>query len=176
MRDSGDPAENWSVIARAVAAAQRTVLDRVEAAGVPAPWFATLHILLNSPDHRYPMSRIARELSMTSGGFTKLVDRLGREGLVDRRSTSADRRVIFVVLTPKGLSLAKRAAAAYVAAVREHVVDLIPEKQIAEVAGTLRVLGTEREMEPDLALDEYVRRDRPAVDRRHRSGPARTAD
>ncbi|MDQ6848888.1 MAG: MarR family transcriptional regulator [Actinomycetota bacterium] len=45
-----------------------------------------LHSLLRAEDHRSPMSALAREVSMTSGGFTKLADRMARGGLIDRRS------------------------------------------------------------------------------------------
>ena len=132
--------EQWALVTRAVAAAQRRTLDRIEAAGLPGQWFAALHLLLHSPDHRLSMSRIARDLSMTTGGFTKLADRLGREGLIDRRNASGDRRMIFAVLTPKGLDVAQRAAADYEAAVNEHVVSVISAEQLSTVAQIMRVL------------------------------------
>lgn len=53
------------------------VLARIEEASLPSQWFAALHLLVGSSDHRMPMSRLARDLSMTSGGFTKLADRTG---------------------------------------------------------------------------------------------------
>ena len=59
------------------------------------PYFAVLTLLLDSEDQRLPMSRIARDLAMTSGGFTKLADRMARDGLIDRRGSSGDRRVVF---------------------------------------------------------------------------------
>ena len=132
--------EQWALVTRAVAAAQRRTLDRIEAAGLPGQWFAALHLLLHSPDHRLSMSRIARDLSMTTGGFTKLADRLGREGLIDRRNASGDRRMIFAVLTPKGLDVAQRAAADCAAAVNEHVVSVISAEQLRTVAQVMRVL------------------------------------
>ena len=69
----------WELFARAVERTQQRVLGRVEELGVPAAWFAVLHELLSHREHRLPMSRLARELSMTSGGFTKLADRWRRK-------------------------------------------------------------------------------------------------
>ena len=66
-----------------------------------------LQLLLRSPHHRLSMSRIARDLSMTTGGLSKLVQRLAVAGLIDRRGTSTDRRRRFAGLTPAGLELAR---------------------------------------------------------------------
>jgi DNA-binding MarR family transcriptional regulator len=42
---------------------------------------------------------------LSSGGMTARIDRLEREGLVERRRHPTDRRGILVALTPKGVSL-----------------------------------------------------------------------
>ena len=61
-----------------------------------------------APDRRLPMTRLARDLTMTSGGFTKLADRMAREGLIDRRGSSDDRRVVYATLTDEGVQIAQR--------------------------------------------------------------------
>ena len=163
--DSAGRSSNGRLVTRAVAAAQRRTLDRIEASGLPGQWFAALHLFLHSPDHRLSMSRIARDLSMTTGGFTKLADRLGSEGLIDRRNASGDRRMIFAVLTPKGLEVAQRAAADYEAAVNEHVVSVISAERLSAVAHVMRVL--------DAADHERQSRAEPTWPRNARRGPAR---
>ena len=168
--------EQWAIVTRAVAAAQRRTLDRIEAAGLPGQWFAALHLLLHSPDHRLSMSRIARDLSMTTGGFTKLADRLGREGLIDRRNASGDRRMIFAVLTPKGLDIAQRSSADYEAAVHEHVVSVISAERLSAVAQVMRVLdAAEHEAtesaDTDVELAVIQDRDTGLLERRDRSDP-----
>ena len=168
--------EQWAIVTRAVAAAQRRTLDRIEAAGLPGQWFAALHLLLHSPDHRLSMSRIARDLSMTTGGFTKLADRLGREGLIDRRNASGDRRMIFAVLTPKGLDIAQRASADYEAAVHEHVVSVISAERLSAVAQVMRVLDAAdheatESADTDAELAVIQDRDAGLLERRDRSDP-----
>lgn len=135
-----DLVTNWELIAGAVARTQERVLARIEEAGLPSQWFAALHLLVGSSDHRMPMSRLARDLSMTSGGFTKLADRMGQEGLIDRRNSSGDRRVVYAALTEAGLRLARRTERQYKAALREHVLDVLTAARLAALAASARAL------------------------------------
>ncbi len=54
------------------------------------------------------MGDLARRVAVTEKTITGLVDRLQRDGLVERRRDGADRRVIHVGLTPAGAALAAR--------------------------------------------------------------------
>lgn len=141
----------WESIARSVTRAQQQIVSVVEDVGVPGQWFSVLLLLLRSPEHRLPMNRLARELSITSGGFTKLADRMGREGLIDRRNSSGDRRVIYAALTAEGLELARRADRQYREAVRRHAFDVLSGPVLAGAAESLRPLDT-----PPAPVDEDV--------------------
>ena len=113
---------SWGVLMESLLRTQDRILHSVEAeGGVPAQWFTVLHILLTADGHRLPMGRLAAELSMTGGGFTKLADRIAREGLIDRRNSVGDRRVVYAELTEAGLQLAKRGEAVYREQLRIHV-------------------------------------------------------
>lgn len=54
------------------------------------------------------MGDLARRVAVTEKTVTGLVDRLERDGLVERRRDEADRRVIHVALTAAGAALARR--------------------------------------------------------------------
>ena len=175
--DDTRAADDWVLVTRVVAAAQRLALDNIEASGLPAQDFAALQLLLRSPNHRLSMSRIARDLSMTTGGLTKLVDRLALAGVIDRRGTPTDRRMRFAGLTPAGFALAKHTAADYEAAVRTHIVNVIGGEQLAAIAGTLRLLDPARSQEPEVEVEVEVEvepmppRDPSLPDRRKRTEP-----
>ena len=94
------------------------------------PYFSVLTLLLDAEDHRLPMSRIARDLAMTSGGFTKLADRMARDGLIDRRGSSGDRRVVFAALTEAGQEMARSAMNVYHRYLREQVLPLVPQEDL----------------------------------------------
>lgn len=49
------------------------------------------------------MSELSRMLLVSNGNVTTVVDRLEADGMVERRPSEADRRTVFVSLTPQGL-------------------------------------------------------------------------
>jgi len=49
------------------------------------------------------MSELSRMLLVSNGNATAVVDRLEADGLVRRKASDADRRSVFVALTPRGL-------------------------------------------------------------------------
>ena len=50
------------------------------------------------------MSELSRMLLVSNGNATTVVDRLENDGLVRRTQSDADRRTVFVALTPAGLT------------------------------------------------------------------------
>src|SRR5689334_14711644 len=132
-----DVADAWLKIVDAAVRTNHRLLDKVNKAGVSDAWFGVLHLLLRAEDHRMPMTKLARDLSMTAGGFTKLADRMGREGLIDRRGSSGDRRVVYATLTDAGLDQAVRGEQAFLDAVKEIILGELNGKQVLAVAESL---------------------------------------
>lgn len=164
---------HWHDIEVATARVHRQLDEDLEAAGVPPQWYPVLDLLLSSPNHRLPMSTLARELSMTSGGFSKLADRIAADGLIDRRGTTDDRRVVHATLTDAGLAMARAAREVFVRALRRRL-DQLDGESLAAVARTLQALaadapendeGTGAEPVPDHVVHE---RDPALPDRRGR--------
>jgi DNA-binding MarR family transcriptional regulator len=60
-------------------------------------------------------SELARLLVLSSGGVSQRLERLEREGLVERRVSVADRRVVHVHLTDAGLEILDRLIDEYMA-------------------------------------------------------------
>jgi DNA-binding MarR family transcriptional regulator len=58
--------------------------------------------LAAAPDRKMRMSDLAESIVLTPSGLTRLVDRLCREGLVEREECSDDARGSFAVLTELG--------------------------------------------------------------------------
>jgi DNA-binding MarR family transcriptional regulator len=134
-------AGDWASIVRAVEGVQQIFAIRLDDLGISLPYFSVLTLLLEADEHRLPMSRIARDLSMTSGGFTKLADRMARDGLIDRRGSSGDRRVVFAALTEAGQELARRADGAYRAFLRDEVLGVVSLNDLATLAAIAGRLG-----------------------------------
>ena len=71
-------------------------------AGISGIFFELLLRIGRSPGGRLTMGDLAQQLGLTSGGTTRLVDRMVGAGLVQRESCPNDRRVQWVVLSPDG--------------------------------------------------------------------------
>jgi DNA-binding MarR family transcriptional regulator len=145
----------WASVARAVDAVQNSFARHLETLGMTLPYFFVLTLLYDADDQRLPMSKIARDLAMTSGGFTKLADRMARDGLIDRRGSSGDRRVVFAALTPAGHEQAARATDAYRQFLRGEVLDRISREDLAtlaEIADRLSGITGEPDGEPTFVL------------------------
>lgn len=165
-----DLVAHWQRVSGAVIHTRRRVERILEATGVPAQSFAVLHLLLYADDHRMPMSVLAREVSMTSGGFTKLADRMARDGLIDRRGSSSDRRVVNAMLTEFGLDTARQASRRYAEALRECILGAVSGAELAAAAAALRPLGAagHEPVEPDESVQLQTQRDPAQPERRGR--------
>lgn len=76
--------------------------------------FNTLNALRRSgPPHRLSPKQVGVSLLFSSGGLTKLLERLESRGLIAREPDPSDGRGVLVVLTPKGKELQERAMAAH---------------------------------------------------------------
>jgi MarR family 2-MHQ and catechol resistance regulon transcriptional repressor len=102
-----------------------------------------------------PMVELGQLLLTDKSNVTGIVDRLEREGLVVRRPSSTDRRVMLITLTPKGRRLRDTVNARHEALV-EELIGSLGEPQLHSVLGLLgqisRNLETYLETRPRAAL------------------------
>ncbi len=69
---------------------------------LPLPWFEVLLRLRQSPDGRLKMSQMADAIVHSTGGTTRLVDRLEEGGFVRRENCPQDRRSVYVTISEAG--------------------------------------------------------------------------
>lgn len=65
------------------------------------------------PERGLPMSSLACTLKCDASNVTWMVDRLERDGLLERVACPGDRRVRHIVLTPKGVEVRQRVEALF---------------------------------------------------------------
>ncbi|MEU3936609.1 MarR family transcriptional regulator [Streptomyces sp. NPDC029044] len=108
--------------------------------GVPDTWFEVLLRLGRTPGHGLRMTDLAEAVSFSSGGFTRLADRMVQEGLIRRDPDPADRRAALAVLTDKGSEALDRALTAHVSHLRSHVTGPLSAEDRRHLERILRVL------------------------------------
>ncbi|MBZ3906057.1 MULTISPECIES: MarR family winged helix-turn-helix transcriptional regulator [Streptomyces] len=119
--------------------------------GISHLMFEVLLILGRAGEPGLPMRAIAQEQVLTTGGVTRLVDRMETAGLVTREESPTDRRGKLVRLTPLGEETAVRAARVHVENIKEYFVGPLPEADRERFAEDLRILShTARDVLPRL--------------------------
>ena len=112
-----------------------------QSVGIPMVFFDVLIHVGCAPDGRLTMSRLSNHVALTTGGVTRLVDRMVEAGLVARQNCPNDRRSVHVVLTPRGSAVLDRAVAAHIDGIQRHLVaHLDPGERAALEAVLTKVL------------------------------------
>jgi DNA-binding MarR family transcriptional regulator len=83
------------------------------ATGLSALSFEALYDLSEAPEQRLQARQISTRLGISRAGTTKLIDRLERDGYVEREASTNDRRTIFATLTPEGARVVEKARDLY---------------------------------------------------------------
>lgn len=125
-----------------VVRAHRLLTDRLgreleQDVGIPLVFFDVLINVGAAPEGRVTMSRLSNDIALTTGGVTRLVDRMVDAGLVERSACPSDRRSIHVVLTAEGRDVLDRAVAAHIEGIDRHLMAHLSDKDRANLATAL---------------------------------------
>ncbi|WP_322747256.1 MULTISPECIES: MarR family winged helix-turn-helix transcriptional regulator [unclassified Frankia] len=112
-----------------------------EECGINHLMFEVLLILGRAGEPGLSMRAIAQEQVLTTGGATRLVDRMETAGLVERAEDPADRRGRLVRLTPQGEETTVRASRVHVANIRRYFLEPLPVEDRERFAEDLRILS-----------------------------------
>jgi DNA-binding MarR family transcriptional regulator len=104
---------------------------------IPLAWFEVLSHLGGSDDGQLTMGELADRLRLTTGGVTRLVDRIESAGLVSRRPSSTDRRVAYAVISRVGRAKLRQASGVHAENLRAVFADFSDR----ELAVLDRLLG-----------------------------------
>ena len=88
--------------------------------GVSMAEYSVLSLLHEASPDGMRMSDLAHRRLMTTGGFTRLADRLENRGLIERRRSTTDGRAFQATLTRTGRALTRRARRRHHHDLREH--------------------------------------------------------
>ncbi|KUO16070.1 MarR family winged helix-turn-helix transcriptional regulator [Streptomyces dysideae] len=109
-----------------------------EECGVSHVMFEVLLILGRAGEPGLSMRAIAQEQVLTTGGATRLVDRMEAAGLVERAEDPGDRRGRLVRLTPRGEETTVAASRVHVENIRRYFLAPLPAEDRERFAEDLR--------------------------------------
>jgi DNA-binding MarR family transcriptional regulator len=109
--------------------------------GISHLMFEVLLILGRAGDPGLSMGAISQEQVLTSGGVTRLVDRMAAAGLVARVEDPDDRRGRLVRLTPLGEETAVHAARVHAANIERYFLEPLPASHRKRFMDDLRILS-----------------------------------
>lgn len=131
----------WGLVIEGYHATRERLMGEIAARfGLTPATFDVLVRLVRTPGDGLPMTKLAHEAALSSGGFTKVADRMVATGLIRREPCETDRRVIYAVLTEDGRKLAERALDACAEILREAFVGPLNPARAERVAEDFRVL------------------------------------
>lgn len=93
---------------RTAEALKRSFAQVLESHGITAQQYNVLRILRGAGPEGLPTLTIGERMIEETPGVTRLVDRLERKGLVERKPCPKDRRRVFCCITEKGLGQLKQ--------------------------------------------------------------------
>ena len=116
---------------------------------LPLTSYEVLINLQAAPDRRRRMAELAEGVLLSRSGMTRLVDRLERDGLIERDACTEDGRGMFAVLTDKGEELLSRARRTHLDGVRERFLQHFAPEELEQLArGWNRVLPGSADLSP----------------------------
>jgi DNA-binding MarR family transcriptional regulator len=114
----------WRGMLRVHAALTRALdAELAERHGLPLNSYEVLLFLADSRGGRMRMSELADSVLLSRSGLTRLVDRLERDGLLEREQCEEDARGYFAAITDQGRALFDEARRTHLAGVRERFID-----------------------------------------------------
>jgi MarR family 2-MHQ and catechol resistance regulon transcriptional repressor len=82
-----------------------------EQCGIPHSWYEVFLRISRADDGLVTLGSLAEQVALTTGGITRMLDRMVDAGYVERVPCPTDRRVSFAALTPAGRKKLEEATA-----------------------------------------------------------------
>jgi len=132
----------WTALMRA----QQRVLGRIEQAlksggWPPLAWYDVLLELERGPADGLRLFELQKRMLLSQPNASRLIDRMERAGLVEKRPAAGDGRGALVVATPAGRDLRARIWPDYAAAIDATVGSMLSDAEAATLAALLRRIG-----------------------------------
>jgi DNA-binding MarR family transcriptional regulator len=106
-----------------------------ESHGLPLSSYEVLLHLESAPERQLRMRDLADLVLLSRSGLTRLVDRLVRDGLIERATCTSDGRGAFAVITPQGIERLEQARQTHLTGVRRRFLSHFEDDELDTLAG-----------------------------------------
>ncbi|MCG5216676.1 MarR family transcriptional regulator [Streptosporangium sp. KLBMP 9127] len=131
----------WRMLQRVqVRAARLLEADLLTAHDLALASYDVLTRLAETPDGRLRMNDLADQALLSRSGLTRLIDRLQRDGLVEREACTSDARGLYAVLTAAGRTRLAEATPTYLRSLRARFLGVLDDDELRQCATTLTKL------------------------------------
>lgn len=115
--------------------------DLEERCGLSVHEYEVMVRLSEAPNRTLRMSQLASDLAHSRSRLTHTISRMESAGLVERVACASDARGVNCVLTETGWQTLVAAAPDHVASVRERLVDVLTEDELAALGTAMAKVG-----------------------------------
>jgi DNA-binding MarR family transcriptional regulator len=137
-----DQLVKWRVFFETAMALLDVVDDELQSArGLSLRWYDVLVQLEEASEQNesggLPMNELAARILSSKSGLTRVVDRMEEAGLVRRERPPDDRRVVRVLITPKGIETLQAAREVHHLSIHQHFTEHLSDRELTGVATAL---------------------------------------
>ena len=121
-----------------------TIVDRldrelIERHDLPLAWYDVL-VQLEFAGGESTMGELSSSLLIAPSSCTRIVERMARSGLVERRADDHDHRVRFARLTPAGRTVLKAAARTHLDGIQRHFGAFVADAEASMLAARFEAM------------------------------------
>ncbi|MEU7896563.1 MarR family transcriptional regulator [Nonomuraea sp. NPDC049152] len=128
----------WRMMQRAqVRITRRLESELLAAHDLALASYDVLLQLSEATEWRLRMNDLADRVLLSRSGLTRLIDRLQRDGLVQREACADDARGLFAVLTETGAVRLAEATPTYLRGIRAEFLDVLEPEELAQCTAML---------------------------------------
>lgn len=145
----------WRVFFETAMALVDIVDDELQAErGLSLRWYDVLVQLEEASEQHHsgglPMNELAARILSSKSGLTRVVDRMENAELVRRERPPDDRRVVRVLITPKGIETLRTAREVHHVSIQQHFFEHLSDRELTGLANALeKVRRHVRPMRPE---------------------------
>lgn len=131
----------WRLFITAHARLINTIDTRLQdAEEIPLNWYDVLIEVYEAPEKRLRMSDLAEKVVLSRSGLTRLVDKLEKQGYIQREIDPEDRRGFYAVLTDDGANAMRQAWPVYAQGIQEAFAQHLTDEDALRFADVFQTI------------------------------------